>query len=485
MQAVILVLLSLTHTTTSSSEFRFCKRGIEDEAPLSKSLNDPGPLQYPMTDSSIKALPSDTKADSLRTENSTQVRTALSTFNNFEAADKNEATSVRSYEDFLGEDGVLSKFKPTHPDATTNSEKRQFWLEFNEVVALRALRELKVKTKKIMPVHRLFDKDETIMTSSLRVKSDFPSYFPTEQLLKWATEDDVEGTNQGKTRWGSLVLDSKITHTCNNGKGVEFINAQVMLAELIGWAIRTVSPACFGLKWSEGRARPEEVSYCVGNGADDTQCPVLVPPNIIKRTFDKWVKLSEKDSYKYPNMNLYGKAANAFTAYETGSPIHPSYPAMHSAASSMSTWIDVVADLTDDQRAEVRLLDYSIAYYRSLAGVHYPSDNRAGLALGQNILEKQLPKFLAERFSCDDESKKNIFDHVTEKIESNKENHKLDWATYKPGDYFWDDMDAATHHGSIAMEYKKRHGQVEQREYWNEPIKYAESRNVVAKKPRA
>jgi len=452
---------------------------MEDEAPLSKSAIDPGPLQYPMTRSAINALPSDTKADSLRARKHTQVMAALSTFDNFTAADGNVAT-IRSYEDFLGRDGILSEFKPTHPDAATGKrEWRQFWLEFNEVVALRALREAGIETKTIMPVHRLFDSNENITTSSKRVESDFPTQFPTQQLLKWATEDELEGTNQDKTRWGSLALDSKITHTCNNGKGVEFINAQVMLAELIGWAIRTVSPACFGLKWYEGRARPEEVAYCIANVADNTQCPVLVPLTIIKRTFDKWVNISAK----YPTMDLYGKAASAFTAYETGSPVHPSYPAMHSAASSMSTWIDVVADLTDDQRAEVRLLDYSIAYYRSLAGVHYPSDNRAGLALGQNILEKQLPKFLAERFSCDEDSKKSIFDHVIQKIESNKENHKLDWATYKPDDYFWDDN--VTTHGSIAKEYRKRHESIAGREYWNDPVKLAEYKRVVAKKAGA
>merc|ERR1712151_977342 len=118
-----------------------------------------------------------------------------------------------------------------------------------------------------------------------------------------------------------------------------------------------------------------------------------------------------------------------FTAYkDVGSPVHPSYPAMHSAASSLSTWIDVVGNLSQMQRSEARLLDYSIAYFRTLAGVHYESDNRAGLALGQLILQEKLPAHLAEKYSCDKATKLEIESYVRRKIETLKLDYPLDWA---------------------------------------------------------
>jgi hypothetical protein len=71
-------------------------------------------------------------------------------------------------------------------------------------------------------------------------------------------------------------------------------------------------------------------------------------------------------------------SATEFTAYDAGSPNHPSYPAMHSAASAGLFWLDVLMDLTKAQLCEARMLgDYSISYGRTVAGVHYASDNIA------------------------------------------------------------------------------------------------------------
>jgi len=109
--------------------------------------------------------------------------------------------------------------------------------------------------------------------------------------------------------------------------------------------------------------------------------------------------------------------------------MHPSWPAMHSAASSVSTWLDVVADLTEEQRAEVRLLDYSIAYFRTFAGVHYPSDNRAGLALGQYIIQSKLADHLAANYGCDSNSEASIRDYVQKKINNLP---SLDWSVWTP-----------------------------------------------------
>merc|ERR1712110_1182818 len=64
-----------------------------------------------------------------------------------------------------------------------------------------------------------------------------------------------------------------------------------------------------------------------------------------------------------------------YTAYDFGAPKHPSWPAMHSAASSASLY---------------------------LAGVLYESDNMAGLAIGQEVLRRELPSFLSEHFGSDE-----------------------------------------------------------------------------------
>merc|ERR1711935_877537 len=144
----------------------------------------------------------------------------------------------------------------------------------------------------------------------------------------------------------------------------DFVNKQVMLARVIGWAVSTVSPPAFALKWDQGRPRPEEAAAAVRNGLFDT-----LPED---------------------------KTQVSWTAYKNGSPRHPSWPAMHSAASSASLYLAVVLNLTSDQLKEARKLDYAVAYFRSLAGVHYPTDNLAGLTLGQNVVAKELPDMLEE-----------------------------------------------------------------------------------------
>lgn len=114
---------------------------------------------------------------------------------------------------------------------------------------------------------------------------------------------------------------------------------------------------------------------------------------------------------------------------------------MHSAASSMSTWADLVGDLTAQQRGEARLMDFSVAYYRTLAGVHYPSDNRAGLALGQYLVQRHLPGHLAELYACDKASAKAIKAYVENKIQQLSHDHPLDWAVWKPEFFAFTEFD--------------------------------------------
>ena len=177
---------------------------------------------------------------------------------------------------------------------------------------------------------------------------------------------------------GATVDSNAVPQHCN----AEFLRGIVMLAHLNAWAIATVGPVNFGVKYFEGRARPEEIAYKIStrnlnasHGVTD-ELLTVIPQGSLDRAVD-------------------------FTAYPEGSPMHPSWPAMHSAASVGSTWLAVVMNLTPAQHCQAKLVDYAVAYGRTVAGVHYASDNIAGLKLGQKIMEEKLPASLAEMYGSD------------------------------------------------------------------------------------
>ena len=125
---------------------------------------------------------------------------------------------------------------------------------------------------------------------------------------------------------------------------------------------------------------------------------------------------------KIRSMNL--KSPSEFTAYKEGIPTHPSWPAMHSAASSASMWIAVVLDdLTPEQYCEALRVDYAASYARTIAGVHYPTDNIAGLNLGQKIIQDRLADHLSTMFGSDRDVVQAKIDRLT-----------FDWADFDPSD---------------------------------------------------
>lgn len=73
-----------------------------------------------------------------------------------------------------------------------------------------------------------------------------------------------------------------------------------------------------------------------------------------------------------------------FTAYKAGCPCHPSYPAQH--AVQAGTVADTIIHIFKIERESTLRVIYNSAYhfsmYRTFAGVHYASDNLAGLWLG-------------------------------------------------------------------------------------------------------
>lgn len=117
------------------------------------------------------------------------------------------------------------------------------------------------------------------------------------------------------------------------------------------------------------------------------------------------------------SMNLTN--ATSFTQYPEGSPRHPSWPAMHSAASSASLWLAVVADLTPEQYCQVLRMDHAVAYARTCAGVHYADDNIDGLNMGQEVVSERLAKHLAETYGSNEKA-------VKAKIRKKR----FDWKTF-------------------------------------------------------
>ena len=43
-------------------------------------------------------------------------------------------------------------------------------------------------------------------------------------------------------------------------------------------------------------------------------------------------------------------------------------------------------------------MDYAVSYARTIAGVHYVSDNIASLQLGQEIIARELPAYLMKNY---------------------------------------------------------------------------------------
>jgi hypothetical protein len=184
---------------------------------------------------------------------------------------------------------------------------------------------------------------------------------------------------------------------------VDFVGKQVRIADINTWAFHAVAAVNFMLKWHVGMTRPEEMAWLIASRklttADDG-----VPQDIV----------SDIES-----MNLQN--AHDFTAYNNGCPTHPSWPAMHSAGSTVSYWLPVIAQVTGEDYCEALRVDYAVSYGRTVAGVHYQQDNLAGLNIGQRLIRKQLPKFLESKYGYNAEIIKAKLDALS-----------FGWETFDP-----------------------------------------------------
>ena len=198
---------------------------------------------------------------------------------------------------------------------------------------------------------------------------------------------------------------------------VEFIGAVVRLYDLNTHFINYVAPHNFAAKWHAGRARPEEMVHAIVNGDIDPSC---VPPALYSDIIANFDDLRGATfDYAYGASDPDG---TAFTAYEEGSPRHPSWPAMHSAASNVSFWMRVMFNLTDAQVCEAMKIDYGVSYARTIAGVHFKRDNLDGLNMGKELIRLEIAKYLHDHFDADEAAAQAKADSIAA---------SFDWNNYK------------------------------------------------------
>jgi membrane-associated phospholipid phosphatase len=168
---------------------------------------------------------------------------------------------------------------------------------------------------------------------------------------------------------------------------IDFIGMMVRMARINAWSFEVVAPVNFMLKWHYGMSRPEEVAW-------------LIDQEMIEDD------LASEQGLVEDIKSLGMESRKDFTAYnkedDNGSPTHPSFPAMHSAGSTLSTWLPALFKLTCEEYEQALLVDHAVAFARTVAGVHYEQDNIAGLNVGQRIIREQLPALAAREYGCDE-----------------------------------------------------------------------------------
>jgi len=94
--------------------------------------------------------------------------------------------------------------------------------------------------------------------------------------------------------------------------------------------------------------------------------------------------------------------------------------------------MDLDVENGDDMWCQAMLTDYAVATARTVAGVHYPSDNIAGLKMGQRILADKLPRHLSKTYGSD-------VDAVRRKINMVVAQH--DWDDFESSECYLSGLD--------------------------------------------
>lgn len=305
---------------------------------------------------------------------------------------ESNAVSVITEDDFEIKYSIRSLIEsvggpPTHPTA---EGRNPFWNELREVLMIQELRR----------AHK-DDRAEEFLNGFLPLPNRWKNFTMTE--VAEAVHDEPPGYHQSQfildmlsRSFGEVTLDYDIIPWRTS---VQFLRGVVMMYDINTWAIGFVGPHNFLAKWHAGRCRPEEIVWAIKSRTLED-----IPEDIMSDI--QALDISD---------------ATEFTAYPEGSPKHPSWPAMHSAASNISFWLRVLFKLTPQQFCEAKKVDYAVAYARTVAGVHYPGDNIDGLNMGQDIIARELPIFLSEKYGS---SINNVEDKVKKM--------RFDWKKFEP-----------------------------------------------------
>jgi len=280
--------------------------------------------------------------------------------------------------------------EPDHPQSKSTAA---YWGQLKEVVEMRELDKdaagsTALAEKMLLPLRWI---DYTVDDVSEAVHDEYPGLHQAEFL-----EDLV-----GRGLYGPTEFDNSALARRSGGR---FLRGIISLSDLHTWSVGVVAPHNFAAKWYAGRARPEEVAFKISEGGTEGIKREYVPEEI-------WQSISD--------MNL--EKATDFARYPEGSPRHPSWPAMHSAASNISFWLQAVMNLTPSQLCEAKKVDYAVAYARTVAGVHFPGDNIAGLNMGQIVVAEAIAEHLSEKYDSDKWYIKNKIDNL-----------RFDWKDYDP-----------------------------------------------------
>jgi len=313
---------------------------------------------------------------------------------------KTKAVSVTDLDDYEVKLDVLDviengRFMNGYPTHATSEKNSVFWDKFLEVCE--------------MQLARMRDPNAPASSISLPLPVIWEGY--NLDMVAQAVRDEYPNTHQA-TNIARMLGNNEVVVDNNiiPRRGYEqFLRGPFMLAHLNTWALATIGPHSFAAKYSVGRARPEEIAFAISEG------------NIRMQDLPNDVRNAMEDILDRFGGSL--PAATSFTAYSEGSPRHPSWPAMHSAASQTSFWMSVVLDLTPEQLCEARKVDWAVAYARTVAGVHYPDDNIDGLNLGQNVISALLADYLEYKYGAD----KSV-------VEAKIESMRFDWNAFDPSD---------------------------------------------------
>lgn len=334
----------------------------------------------PLDSTKAIALKEKTLADSVVLENDYQLREYRNT------------SSTPTLADHFAKDPITNAIiKPLYP-----SDGEEFWKELQGVVTAQLLRRDGIKNGKVITRtggddasklnrwpelwydrstsmlnpwgENMPDENLTLALVAKSVAGEFSNYHQ-QTLLKHFASQNVQ-----------LAKDVGLTERSKR----DFIGMAVRMGAINAWSLEAVGPVNFFLKWNYGVPRPEEVAWAISRDPNKAKA-ANVPHDLV-------------DSIT----NMHLTKATDFTAYDEGSPTHPSFPAMHSAGSTCSLWIPAIYDLSDEQYLETLRMDYAVAYARTIAGVHYDQDNRAGLNAGQRIIREKLPEFLSKNYGYDD-----------------------------------------------------------------------------------